>query len=45
VSKFSEHFGHDVVIARYTDGISDPAYCIECETCYEVILDEELTNV
>lgn len=41
MSRFSEHFDHDVVIAKYTDGESEPVYSIECETCYEVILGEE----
>jgi hypothetical protein len=42
-SKFAEHFGHDIVIAKYTDGVIDPEYSLECETCVQVlILEEEL---
>jgi hypothetical protein len=40
-TRFSRHWGHEIVIARYTDGIEDPAYSIECETCYEVVLGDE----
>ena len=40
--KLNEHFGHNVVIARYGD-VNDPAsVCLECEDCCEVILDAEL---
>jgi hypothetical protein len=37
----AEHFDHDIVIAKYTDGISEPSYAVECETCFEVIIDDE----
>jgi hypothetical protein len=41
MNKFAEHFGHDIVIAKYTDGVIDPEYFVECETCYEVLIGEE----
>lgn len=32
------HYGHEVVVARYTDQNNDVAnVSIECETCYEVL--------
>lgn len=46
MNKFAEHFGHDIVIAKYTDGVIDPEYSLECETCVQVlILEEELFAV
>lgn len=44
MSRMSEHFDHDVVIAKYTDGIVEPVYSVECETCNEVIFGEEYDN-
>jgi hypothetical protein len=41
-TKLAEHFGHDIVIAKYTDGIVEPEYFVECETCYEVLIGEEV---
>ena len=41
MTRMSEHFGHDVTVAKYTDGIVEPVYAIECETCYSVIFGEE----
>jgi hypothetical protein len=37
----AEHFDHDIVIAKYTDGIVEPSYAVECDTCNEVIIDDE----
>lgn len=42
MSRFENHFGHDIVIAKYTDGIVEPEYFVECETCYEVLIGEEV---
>jgi hypothetical protein len=34
------HYGHPVVIARYTDNVGDVSnVAIECEECNEVLLD------
>ncbi len=44
-SRFAEHFGHDIVIAKYTDGIAEPVYAVECETCYEVLIDDEVLDM
>jgi hypothetical protein len=44
-SRFAEHFGHDIVIAKYTDGIVEPTYAVECETCYEVLIDDEVLDL
>jgi hypothetical protein len=41
MNKIAEHYGHKIVIARYTDGIVEPAYSVECEQCFEVIVDDE----
>jgi hypothetical protein len=41
MTKMESHFGHNVVVARYTDGIATPVYSIECEDCYEVVFGEE----
>jgi hypothetical protein len=36
------HFDHDIVIAKYSGLDGEPVnYSIECETCYEVIIDDE----
>lgn len=37
-----EHFDHDIVIARYSTVDGEPVnYAVECETCFEVIIDDE----
>ena len=36
------HYGHKVVVARYTDEQNQPiAVAIECEECFEVLLNYE----
>jgi len=51
VSNFNElhkHYGHQVVVAQYTDTMGEPiAVSIECMDCYEVLVDydKEMTNV
>ena len=44
-SDFAElyrHYGHKVVVARYTDEQNQPiAVAIECEECFEVLLNYE----
>lgn len=37
--KLLDHFGHDIVIASYADGLN---LAIECEECNEVIISEDL---
>jgi hypothetical protein len=45
VSNFTElhkHYGHEVVVAQYTDKEGQPvAVAIECMDCYEVLVDYE----
>jgi hypothetical protein len=45
MSRFENHFGHDIVIAKYTDGIVEPTYAVECEDCYEVLIDDEVIEL
>ena len=45
MSRFENHFGHDIVIAKYTDGIVEPTYAVECEDCYEVLIDDEVIEM
>lgn len=43
MSKISEHYNHSIVIARYYDLFGEPVnYAVECEDCFEVIVDEEV---
>lgn len=38
----AEHFDHDIVIAKYYGLDGEPVnYAIECEECFEVIIDSE----
>ena len=42
-----EHYGHEVVVARYTDEKGDAqAVAVECNDCHEVLLDydREVSN-
>ena len=33
-----KHYGHNIVVARYTDTLNEPINVgIECEDCYEVL--------
>ena len=41
MTRMSRHYDHNVVVARYTDGVVEPVYAIECEDCFEVIFGEE----
>jgi hypothetical protein len=35
-----QHYGHEVVVAQYTDSEGDAAaYAVECNDCDEVILN------
>lgn len=37
------HFDHDIVIAKYSGKDDEPVnYSVECETCNEVIVDEDV---
>lgn len=39
-SELIRHYGHNIVVARYTDQNNEVAnVSIECETCYEVLTD------
>jgi hypothetical protein len=40
--RIRRHYGHEVVVARYTDEKDEPHnYSVECIDCWEVIIDEE----
>ena len=40
--ELERHFDHDIVIAKYSGLDGEPVnYSVECETCYEVIIDDE----
>jgi hypothetical protein len=40
--RFGKHFDHDIVIAKYSGLDDEPVnYSVECEDCYEVIIDGE----
>jgi hypothetical protein len=49
VSNFTElhkHYGHQVVVAQYTDIKGEPvAVAIECMDCYEVLVDYDNEEV
>lgn len=38
--KLQQHFGHDVVIAKY----GNQNIALECETCSEVLADSDLED-
>lgn len=41
----SRHYGHEVTISEYVDLDNNPInYSLECFTCYEVIIDEEVAE-
>lgn len=41
--EIAKHFDHDIVIARYSGLDEEPVnYAVECETCHEIITDEEV---
>lgn len=43
--ELERHFNHDIVIARYSGLDDEPVnYAVECETCNEVIIDEEVND-
>ena len=40
--RFARHFDHNIVIARYHGLDDEPiSYSVECEDCFEVIIDDE----
>ena len=42
----AEHYGHDIVIGKYTDTLGNAInMSIECEDCYEVLLDFDYEGV
>jgi hypothetical protein len=39
-SDLADHYGHDINISKYTDTLGNGInMAIECEDCYEVLLD------
>jgi hypothetical protein len=41
----ANHYGHEIVIANYTDLEGEPTnYSVECMDCFEVLFDEEVTK-
>jgi hypothetical protein len=41
--EIAKHYGHKVVVARYSDLENVFVnYSVECEDCFEVIVDEEV---
>ena len=44
--ELERHFNHDIVIARYSGLDDEPVnYAVECETCYEVIIDQDVSGI
>ena len=42
---YSAHYGHKIVVSEYVDLDEKPAnYAIECEECFEVLTDEEVSQ-
>jgi hypothetical protein len=38
----SIHYGHNLVLAQYTDSIGEPiSFAVECEDCGDSLLDYE----
>lgn len=41
--EIKRHYGHEIVVAQYTDQQGDPVnFAIECLDCYEVLADEDV---
>jgi hypothetical protein len=44
MTEYSEHYGHKIVISEYVDLDGKPVnYAIECEECFQVLTDEEVS--
>ena len=43
--ELEHHFNHDIVIAKYS-GLDNESisYSVECETCNEVIIDQDVSG-
>jgi hypothetical protein len=39
--ELDKHFDHRIVIAKYYDEHGPVNYSVECEDCFEVIIDED----
>jgi hypothetical protein len=45
MTEYSAHYGHKIVISEYLDLDGSPVnYAIECEDCFTVLADEEITK-
>lgn len=43
MNRIAPHFNHNIVIAKYSGLDGEPVnYAVECEDCFEVIVDEEI---
>lgn len=43
--KLAEHYGHDLAIVSYGEQGKEPVnFSLECETCFEVLQDEEVSQ-
>lgn len=41
--ELGRHYGHSIVIAKYSDLDGEPVnYAVECNDCFEVIFDEDV---
>jgi hypothetical protein len=41
--EIAKHYGHKIVVAEYHELDNTPVnYSVECEDCFEVIVDEEV---
>lgn len=38
--EIGKHFGHEVVVAKYSDGDEPVGFAVECRDCFEVICDD-----
>ena len=42
-NKIGEHYGHEIVIAQYSDDEGNPRnYAVECIDCWAILLDEDV---
>ena len=43
--ELERHFNHSIVIAKYSGLDDEPVnYSIECEDCFEVIIDQDVSG-
>ena len=44
--ELERHFNHSIVIARYSGLDDEPVnYAVECEDCFEVIIDQDVSGI